>query len=317
MLKHILFSLFIVYLSGACTTETSGQSTPATPPEQRKEKIIANLKLQIPALREREITITRIGDSTIEGFDLGSLVIEQVAGQHKFLVSTDDEILLLLAADPIDISKSIEEVNESLALENEQKAAAELARHEELIEYIEDRPVRGNPDAPVTLVEFSDFQCPFCARAGATVQQLLERYPDNVRLVYLHLPLSNHPWAMPAAIAAECTGQQSDEAFWTLHDQYFQNQRALNPENIIEKSKTYLTGIDQSAWTSCVQDTNSEAHTAARRSIEKDLQLADRYGIHGTPGFFVNGHHINGAQPLEVFDRAVQEALDVSVSSEQ
>ncbi|MCE9671855.1 thioredoxin domain-containing protein [Myxococcus stipitatus] len=157
----------------------------------------------------------------------------------------------------------------------------------------------GNEGALVTVVEFSDYQCPFCARGHGTVKQLQQRYGDKLRLVMKHHPLSNHPRARPAALAALAAGEQGK--FWPYHDALFANPKALADEDL-ERLAGEL-GLDVARWK---RDLASPA-LAAR--IQKDEALALQVGATGTPAFFVNGRFINGAQPLEVFTSVVDEEL--------
>ncbi|MCP3103990.1 thioredoxin domain-containing protein [Myxococcus sp. K15C18031901] len=157
----------------------------------------------------------------------------------------------------------------------------------------------GNEGALVTLVEFSDYQCPFCARGHGTVKQLQQRYGDKLRLVMKHHPLGNHPRARPAALAALAAGEQGK--FWPYHDALFANPKALDDEDLERLAKEL--GLDVARWK---QDLASPAHA---ERLRQDEALAMQLGATGTPGFFVNGRFINGAQPLEVFTAVVDEEL--------
>ena len=306
-MNKILCWVLLAAVFMGCNTQVNGQTAGSgeelTP---RKEQILENLKYQIPQLREVYIVMGEITESEIDGLDEGSFSVNG-RQTYKFLVTANNEKLYLLAADPIDVSMSADDIAAALEEERKAEALAAKERSEELNAFAAGMPVRGNPDAPVTIIEFSDFQCPYCARGFTTIEQLLEKYPDDVKFVYLHLPLGNHPWAKPAAIASVCAAQQDEEAFWTLHDNYFRNQRALNPNNVLEKSREYLAGstIDFAIWSTCAGDTESEAYQGASMAVESSMQTASKYGVSGTPGFFVNGHFLNGAQPLETFEELI------------
>ena len=308
-MKKILCWATLAVLLMSCNTQVNGQTAESddelTP---RKEQILENLKYQIPQLREVYIVMGEFTESEIGGLDQGSFTVNG-RQTYKFLVTDDNEKLYLLAAEPIDVSMSADEI--AVAMEEERKAAALAAqeRAQELNAFAAGFPVRGNPDAPVTILEFSDFQCPYCARGFTTIEQLLEKYPDDVKFVYLHLPLGNHPWAKPAAIASVCAAQQDDDAFWTLHDNYFRNQRILTPNNVLEKSREFLAGstIDFDTWATCAGDTESEAYQGASMAVESSMATANKFGVSGTPGFFVNGHFLNGAQPLETFEELIKQ----------
>ena len=236
-----------------------------------------------------------------------------IAGQppQPFLVTRDNALLYLLAADPINVSRSAEEL-ESAAAEAD---AAEVEEARERAAALElaaaGLPARGPADAPVTILEFSDFQCPYCSRAAETVKRVLAEYPEQVKLVYAHFPLGNHPWATPAAIASTCASQQSDDAFWALHDLYFDQQPSMTTANVIDRSRAALagSGIDMAAWEACAADESSQAYQGVATAVQEQVALGEEYGVRGTPGFFVNGRFVNGNQPLEVFQTAVESAL--------
>ncbi|MCA9509497.1 MAG: thioredoxin domain-containing protein [Myxococcota bacterium] len=159
---------------------------------------------------------------------------------------------------------------------------------------------RGPADAPVTIVEFSDYQCPFCSRAEPTVDQLLERYPTQVRLVYRHFPLDSiHPEARAAAIAATCAGEQGK--FWEFHEKLFANQRELGAE-AFDRFAGEL-GLDGAAFDACT------ASPEAAAVVTRDAEAGVAAGASGTPAFFVNGILLSGARPLEDFVEIVEAEL--------
>jgi protein-disulfide isomerase len=278
--------------------------------DDRKTRIAENLKYRFPQLRESDVTVAELGASSSPGFDEGVIIIGG-RNRMRFLTTNDDVRLYLLAADPIDASLSMQEI--ALELQRQKAAEAEEARerHRALLAESAGMPSRGPADAPVTIVEYSDFECPFCARVSSTVESVLKKYPEQVRLVYRHFPLSRHPWAEPAAIAAVCAAQQSGEAFWSLHDGYFTNQAIVSEANYAEKGREWISaaGIDVDAWSECTNDTSSDAYLAARRRVLADAESGSRYGVTGTPAFFVNGQFLSGNQPLSAFDEAIAAAL--------
>jgi len=162
-------------------------------------------------------------------------------------------------------------------------------------------PALGPESAPVTIVEFSDFQCPYCARAAPVVKQLHERYPDSVRIVYRHFPLDSvHPQARPAAEASLCAADQ--DRFWEYHDVLFENARQLGEEDLIRYAEEL--GLDMAEFRTCLE----EGRHAAQ--VERDLEAGRRAGVTGTPSFFVNGRMLGGAQPLEAFVRVIESELE-------
>lgn len=164
----------------------------------------------------------------------------------------------------------------------------------------EGAPFRGAPDAPVTIVEFSEFQCPFCHRVQATLRQILERYPGKVRLVYRDFPLDSlHPLARGASEAARCANDQGK--FWEYHDAVFAHFPQASPENL--KEYAAQIGLDVKKFDVCI---SSGVHKAA---VQRDVDEGSRLGVSGTPAFFINGRLLQGAQPLEAFTRLIEEEL--------
>jgi len=161
-------------------------------------------------------------------------------------------------------------------------------------------PFRGPATAPVTIVEFSDFQCPYCKQVVPTLAQLLSRYGEKVKLVFRDFPIDGlHPQARKAAEAARCAHDQGK--FWEYHDALFTNSPSANPEQL----KTYAqrVGLDLPSFERCL---GGGSHAAA---VQKDIEEGTRLGVTGTPAFFVNGELISGAQPLESFVRVIEREL--------
>ncbi len=165
-------------------------------------------------------------------------------------------------------------------------------------------PTLGPVTAPVTIVEFGDFQCPFCRAAEPILKQVLAKYPEAVRLMYRNLPLnlldsSLHPEATNAAEAAACAAVQGK--FWPYHDQLYQNQDALG-ESIYTSLATSLA-LDLVEFNRCRQN-----HLTLN-TIQADAQAAVAAGAQGTPTFYVNGHRIAGVVPLDLWDKIIAAAL--------
>ena len=161
-------------------------------------------------------------------------------------------------------------------------------------------PTKGPKDAPITIVEFSDFQCPYCSRANNTVEQIIKNYDGKVRLAFKNLPLPFHNEAKPSAAAALAAGEQGK--FWEFHDALFANQRKLNTEFYMKTAKDL--GLDIEKFK---KDMKSEK---VNKQIEDDMKLARENGISGTPGFFINGVAVKGAQPFPVFKQVIDRWLE-------
>ena len=167
-----------------------------------------------------------------------------------------------------------------------------------------DSPARGPASAAVTVVEFSDFQCPFCARALPVVQQVLDLYPEEVRIVFKHLPLPIHPRARDAALAAEAAREQGK--FWEMHDLLFRNPASLEREALVGYAGQL--GLDTARFEA---DMDS-AGIAAR--VDRDIAEAARVDANGTPTFYVNGKRLRSYQ-LNAFRQAIERSLAPSQPS--
>ena len=159
--------------------------------------------------------------------------------------------------------------------------------------------IRGTMDAPVTLVEYGDFECPHCGRAHFILKEVEEEMGSQLRLVFRHFPLSTiHPHAEVAALAAEAAGAQ--EKFWEMHDLLFENQDALEEEDL----RQYAQALDLDL-TTFEQDMNS---AKSLHHIKEDLMSGVRSGVNGTPTFFINGVRHEGSFEIPVLVPALQQA---------
>jgi len=166
-----------------------------------------------------------------------------------------------------------------------------------------DDHVRGNPDAAVTIVEYSDFECPFCQRALPTVEQVLETYGDDVNLVYRHFPLrSIHPNAQKAAEAAECAADQG--SFWEYHDLLFENNALVSGG--VSQFKTFAAqlGLNAGQFNNCLDSGEKAA------DVDEDFNSGAESGVEGTPAFFINGTLVSGAQPFSAFQSVIDAELN-------
>jgi protein-disulfide isomerase len=164
---------------------------------------------------------------------------------------------------------------------------------------IGDSPVLGAADAPVTIVEFADFECPYCAGVEPTLERILAEYAGKVRLVFKHNPLPVHPNALLASRAAVAAQRQGK--FWEMHGLLFSAQERLDREAIASHAR--VLGLDVQAFESVL------ASPESTRAVSADMSLAGRLGIKGAPAFFINGRFIPGAQPFEVFQEAIDREL--------
>jgi protein-disulfide isomerase len=159
-------------------------------------------------------------------------------------------------------------------------------------------PVRGPGDAWVTLVEFGDFECPFCGEEEPVVEALLAMYPADLRLVWKNFPLTTiHPYAQGAAIAAECADEQG--LFWPMHDLLYANQNALTSTDLTNYAGQ-VQGLDVATWQACL----STAPPA--QGVSDDVALGTMVGVGGTPTFFVNGEAVVGAVPQATLQGVIE-----------
>jgi protein-disulfide isomerase len=184
--------------------------------------------------------------------------------------------------------------------ETKEKAALEEAFKNPLKPSIDDKTrIRGDKDAPITVVEYSDFQCPYCGRGFQVVEELRTKYGPKMRFVYKNLPLvAIHPNALPAAKWFEAISLQSPEKAWQFHDVMFKNQGSLSEDFYKKTAKTLGVDVEKAA-----KDAQSQA---VSDKIDADSKEAKEFGFSGTPGFLINGVPLRGAYPVEDFDKIIK-----------
>ncbi len=160
-------------------------------------------------------------------------------------------------------------------------------------------PVLGAKDAPVTIVEFTDFQCPFCKATEATLKQLREKYGDKIRLVHMDFPLPFHSHALDAAKAARCANEQGK--FWPYRDALFANQGKLAPADLKATAKTL--GMNTTEFDACFDKAKYDSQ------IKSDQAAGEKAGVDGTPAFFIDGRPLTGAQPIPKFEELINDEL--------
>lgn len=166
---------------------------------------------------------------------------------------------------------------------------------------IKDAPFKGKADAKVTIVEYSDFQCPFCSKASSTVAALEKKYGNKLKVAFKNYPLPFHSQARLAAEAALCAQEQDSKFFWKMHDAMFADQTKLDKDNLLATAKKI--GVKEADFKSCLEATKHKA------VIDNDMAEGQKLGIKSTPTFFINGKLVSGAQPVEVFSEVIDEEL--------
>ncbi len=221
----------------------------------------------------------------------------------------------LKAAGRIPPDTKLEQIKDQLvqAMVNQQRRASVQKVIEELrtaanlqidlppprVEVAATGPARGPTDAKVTIVEFSDFQCPYCGAAYTTVEQLMQQYAGKVKLVFRQFPLPIHPQAEKAAEASLCAQDQGK--FWEFYDLLFKNQKKLDVSDL----KTYAAsaGLDAAKFATCLDGGEK------KKQVDLDLEAGQAAGVNGTPAFFINGVFLNGAMPIEEFKKVIDPEL--------
>jgi len=166
---------------------------------------------------------------------------------------------------------------------------------------VDQAPLLGKKDAPVSIIAFSDFECPFCSRGADILNQVKKKYGNKVSVAFKHFPLAMHQHARQASEASMCVNEQGSDKFWKFHDLLFKNQDKLDAKNLEIFAKK--CGVDEKKYKACVE-TKKYASL-----VQKDLESGEKIGIKSTPTFFINGQMLSGAVPLEQFSEIIDEEL--------
>lgn len=224
-------------------------------------------------------------------------LIEETLRQHP------DLILRALEHNTVSLADLVERGTEIRKTKIEEAQwQAELA-NPKVPHVAEDRPMRGTRQAPVTIVEYSDFECPYCRAVSPAIQEVLSSYADQIRFVYKHNPLSFHATAEPAARYFEAIAIQSEEQAWRFHDLVFQQQRTLSRGVEAVQEIAAALNIDHARL-----ERDLQSDTVTQR-LAADRAEAERFGFDGTPAFVINGVSLVGNHPKRDFDRIITKML--------
>ena len=231
------------------------------------------------------INVDEMEETRVQGIKKGFLAIE--GGQVPILVSGDRKTIMV---------GKLENLNEDPAAETSGKIS------------LENVPLKGDPKAGVTVVEYSDFQCGYCARAASQVADFLKDYEGKVKFFYKQFPLSFHKWAEEASIASLCVYDQSNEKFWKIHDAIFEKQREIK---VADAKETFAgiargLGIDMKKYDECVKSEE------AKRRVASDMKEGQSIGVSGTPTFVVDGFVISGGANMKALRNAVDYRLSLN-----
>jgi protein-disulfide isomerase len=221
--------------------------------------------------------VSRIYIYTREGELQGSVAVPE--GSQRIAVSPVQDILV--------VTNSLDRTLQTVRINLEHTFS------------LENSPTLGSADAPVTIVEFTDFECSYCARLAPVLEEVHKAFPEKVRIVYKNFPLRMHRFAVQAALAA--LAAQDQGKFWPFHDRLFQNYNQLNPQKI-EEIRQEL-GLDAEHFNARMND------PALKDLIRRDLQEGSEAGVNGTPTVFINGKQYRGQRSLEGFKEAIETIL--------
>jgi protein-disulfide isomerase len=320
-----------LFAPSVCFAQSVGAAKPSEPiaivgGQTIFESDLGSVQAQLVKLRNQEYELKRKAlDSLIEEKLLEALARKRGFTSEKLLETevdqnvadaTDSELQAYYLAQKDKLNRPFAEVKDQLrtglkqakiqeARQNFMKSLTKdgdftvlLAPPKVHVDY-DPKRLRGNPKAPVMIVEFSDFQCPYCHQVETTLRHLLAKYADRVSLAYRDFPLVQvHPQAEMAAEASRCAGEQGK--FWEYHDQLF-NATKLERSDLL--GLAHALQLDEKQFESCM---NSGRYTA---EIQKDLEEGTQAGVAGTPGFFINGVPLSGAKSAEAFTRLIEQEL--------
>jgi protein-disulfide isomerase len=330
----ILFSGFFLAAIGAAQSSAPAKNDPplATVDGQKltEEDLAPYVQSQLRPLREQEYQIKKKAlDSLInqklvdveakkKGLTTEKLYEQEV--DAKVPEPTDVEVSAIYAVQKEQINRPFDEVKAQLQ-QTLRRAKVQQARQDYSTRLREQAKVtvflsaprmevgfdparvRGNPKAKVMIVEFSDFQCPFCSQVQGTLKNVLAKHEGDLAIAFRDMPVTQiHPQAQLAAEAARCAGEQGK--FWEYHDLLFGDQAGLEKNGLI--GKAHKLKLDEKQFESCL---SGEKYA---KQIQQDSQDALRAGVTGTPGFFINGIFLSGAQPEATFEKIVQEQLNAA-----
>ena len=241
-----------------------------------------------------------VGASGINGQSPVETPADLKAAVKSILQTHPELIFQALEKQPIALANLVQQATIAKAVKAEEERRLQELKQPKVPDIDLGRPIRGNPQALITIVEYSDFECPFCRSASVTVKQVLERYGDQVRFVYKHNPLNFHPMADPAARYFEAIAMQDRKEAWRFHDLVFEQQEMLADGEPVLQAIVASLNINVGKL-----EQDLKGDTVARR-LNHDRGEAARFGFDGTPAFLINGVSLMGSQPREDFEEIIQ-----------
>lgn len=292
--RILVFALTLAALGCHAQVPATTSGGQLSPELMRRVKVLIRSRSGVPP--EYDIAVGPRTKSDVPGFDAIAVIFSADGKKSKplsFLLSNDGKTLAQFST--FDISK------DPKALVSD-----------------EGRPSRGGPaSAPVVIVGFDDLECPFCARMNAQLfPAVMQRYKNQVRIVYKDFPLSIHPWAMHAAVDVECLAAQNSTGYWNLVDYIHEHAGEMGgPERSVAKANDTLDSLTKSEGTRQKVDGVALAACVAKQDetlVQASMKQGDDLGVDATPALFINGERIMGAVPMKYVYKAIDEALVAS-----
>lgn len=329
----IVLCLFLATLCSAQSSAPPKNSTPLATVDGQpitEDDLLPQVQGQLRPLRDQEYQIKkkaldnlitqRIVEAEAKKKGLSTEKLYEQEVDAKVAEPTDMELNAIYTMQKEQLNRPFEEVKAQIQ-QNLKRAKIQQARQEYSAHLREQAKVsvllspprvqvafdparvRGNPKAKVMIVEFSDFQCPYCGQVEATLKNVLAKHEGVVALAFRDMPITQiHPLAQGAAEASRCAGEQGK--FWEYHDLLFGDQSSLDRNGLIAKAAKLQ--LDAKQFDACIASEKFKAQ------VQQDSQDGQRAGVSGTPGFFINGIFMSGAQPEASFEKAIQEQLAAS-----
>jgi protein-disulfide isomerase len=266
------------------------------------DELIADRLVDAEASREgisRQALVQREVDDKIPTPDPAQIALIYDHNKDRFAGQSREQALAHIRKLLVDRTKAQRRTTWEDGLRQKARVAVHLDPPRLSVDIPKDAPATGGADPRVTVVEFTDYQCPYCHRAQSTIDEVLDHYKDRVRLVHLDFPLDFHPGAMPAARAARCAGEQGH--FWEYHHNLMTQKGTLDATDL--ESRAAALHLTPGPFAKCLA---SDRYDAA---IQADLEQGKKLGVNGTPAYLVNGRMITGARPYSDFAAVIDDEL--------
>ncbi len=297
LMKRLVFVFLLACVGCSAQSNTASKSATAssgTLPPELQQRIEHQVRAQYDLPPDVVISVGSAQPSDVAGFKSVTLTLNGHGKEQKldFLLSNDDKTLARMTK--MDLTHDV---------------YADRAEKMDL----QGRPVRGNPDAKVTIVNYDDYECPFCSRLHATLtQEILPQYGDKIKIVYKDYPLPMHPWARHAANDANCLAKESPAGFWEFADYVHSNQRQINGDRDVNKSMAELDRITLDLGKKNGANVDSLQACIKKQpdaSLKASMDEAETMGVQATPTMFINGQKLEGAVDAEDVKTVLNEQL--------